>query len=270
MTLRARTSGEGRFLACMLVLAAAPLAAQEGAGQGGPGPGEGVEFRAISPEAEAVMGRMTSYLQGLQAYAVEAQVTRDEVMAFGYKLQNNERASLMVQRPGRLRAEVMGDVRDRTFVYDGSTLTMYSDNHRVFVEIPAPDTLAEFIGRLMDIGVEMPLIDMLYYGTAGTLADYVTGGVLVGQSFIDGVPVDHLAFRQSNIDWQLWVDQGDQPLPRKLLITTRYEVGDPQFQAVLSWDVEPKFTDATFSFTPPEGAVEIPFADATAGDDPAP
>jgi hypothetical protein len=122
----------------------------------------------------------------------------------------------------------------------------------------------------MDIGVEMPLIDMLYYGTAGTLADYVTGGVLVGQSFIDGIPVDHLAFRQPNIDWQLWVDQGEQPLPRKLVITTRYEVGDPQFQAALSWDLEPTFTDSTFSFVPPEGAVKIPFVDPADGDDPAP
>lgn len=244
-----------------LVLLAVPVAAQESMS-----PSQGTSptstGRLVSDEAQAVLDRMTSYLRGLQTFSIETHATRDEVMALGYKLQNNERSVIVVQRPNKLRADISGDIRDRTIVYDGNQLTMYSPDDAAFVRTEAPETLADLIGVLLDIGVEMPLIDVLYQATAGTLTDDVRGGVLVGHSTIDGVATDQLAFRQANVDWQLWVEQGARPLPRKILITTRYEVGDPQYQAILHWNLKPKIHGSTFVFTPPKGATEIPLATA--------
>ena len=70
---------------------------------------------------------------------------------------------------------------------------------------------------------------------------------------------DHLAFRQPDIDWQLWVEKGQRALPRKIVITTRYEVGDPQYTAVLRWNPAPKFDAGTFTLVPPAGATKIPY-----------
>lgn len=61
---------------------------------------------------------------------------------------------------------------------------------------------------------------------------------------------DHLAFRQAAIDWQLWVEK-ERALPRKVLITTRYEVGEPQWQATLDWNLAPTIDASTFVFQPP-------------------
>ena len=80
---------------------------------------------------------------------------------------------------------------------------------------------------------------------------------MVGESVIDGVACDHLAFRQSNVDWQLWVQKGEQALPRKIVITTRFEVGDPQYQVTMHWNLKPKVSDATFKFTAPANASEV-------------
>ena len=76
----------------------------------------------------------------------------------------------------------------------------------------APGTLGELIPVLLDMGAEMPLIDVLYQGTVGTLTEGVRGGILVGQSEINGKTCDHLAFRQASIDWQLWVEQGPRAI----------------------------------------------------------
>jgi hypothetical protein len=214
--------------------------------------------QVVSGEARAVLDRMTRYLRGLQTFSIETQASRDEVVALGYKLQNNERSVIVVQRPNKLRADISGDIRNRTIVYDGTQLTMYSPDDAAFARTDAPETLADLIGVLLDIGVEMPLIDVLYQATAGTLTGDVRGGILVGESMIDGVATDHLAFRQANVDWQLWVEQGARPLPRKILITTRYEVGDPQYQAILHWDLKPRIHRSTFEFAPPKGVTEIP------------
>ena len=229
-----------------------------------------ISAQVVSPEAQAVLDRMTSYLRGLQTFSIETHASRDEVVAFGYKLQNNERSVIVVQRPNKLRADIAGDIRNRTFVYDGSQLIMYSHDDAVFARADAADTLADLVGILLDIGVEMPLIDVLYQATAGTLTDNVRGGILVGESTIDGVVSDHLAFRQANIDWQLWVERGARPLPRKILITTRYEVGDPQYQAILYWNLKPRIRSSTFEFAPPEGVTEIPLDTAASAENGAP
>lgn len=266
MKLSSRKTGRMLLSAVILLALAAPASAQEADAPAASADPTDVSVQVVSPEAQAVLDRMTDHLRGLQTFSIETQASRDEVMALGYKLQNNERSVIVVQRPNKLRAEISGDIRNRTIVYDGAALTMYSPDDAVFVRTEAPDTLADLIGILLDIGVEMPLIDVLYQATAGTLTDDVRGGILVGESTIDGVASDHLAFRQANVDWQLWVEQGARPLPRKILITTRYEVGDPQYQAILHWNLKPRIRSSTFEFTPPTGATEIPL-DAVASTD---
>lgn len=213
----------------------------------------------ITPEAQAVLDRMQATFSGMKRYAVTADITRDEVLPFGYKLQNNESARMWVEVPNRLRVEVEGDIKNRTYVYDGAQLTMFAPDLNVYAETAAPDTLGELVRVLLDAGVEMPLIDMLYHGNAGNLTGDVRVGLVVGESQVDGVATDHLAFRQPEVDWQLWVEKGAQALPRKLLITTRYQVGDPQYQAVLHWDLKPRMGAKSFAFEPPSGATRIPF-----------
>jgi hypothetical protein len=71
---------------------------------------------------------------------------------------------------------------------------------------------------------------------------------------------DHLAFRNAEVDWQIWIQQGDRPVPRKLVVTSKRMPGSPQFVTVLSdWQTAPAITDTTFSFVPPKGAQKIDF-----------
>ena len=247
----------------LLLALAAPLAAEEAA----TGTQAEVSAQVVSPEAQAVVDAMTAFLKTQKTFSIDSHSTRDEVVAFGYKVQHNEHSTLTVQLPNKLRAEVSGDLRDRTFVYDGAKLALYSPDDDVYVTSKAPDTVKKLVGGLLDAGVEMPSIDVLYQAAQGTLTDDVRGGVLVGDSNIDGVDCDHLAFRQPTIDWQLWVEKGAKPLPRKIVITTRYAVGDPQFQATLHWNLQPKIDASTFVFTAPKDAKEIPFGGATAIND---
>jgi len=213
----------------------------------------------VTPEARAVLDRMTATLGSIKRASVSAEITRDELLAFGYKLQNSESARMWIEKPNRLRLEVTGDIKHRTYVYDGSKLTMLVPDLNVYAETAAPDTLAELVRTLLAAGVEMPLIDMLYHGNAGSLTEDVRVGLVVGDSTVDGVATDHLAFRQPLVDWQLWVEKGAQALPRKLVITTRYQVGEPQYQAILRWDLKPKIGATTFTFVPPADATKIPY-----------
>lgn len=194
------------LLSALLLGMAGPLAAQD-AGTTPQAATRSVPDRMVSPAAQAVLDRMTTYLRGLQRFSVSADATRDEVVAFGYKLQNNEHATLVVERPNQIRVDLDGDIRSRNFYYNGKTFVMYSPEDKAYVDTPATDNLDKLIGGLLDAGVEMPLIDVIYQSFAGTLTEAVRGGILVGESTVNGVLCDQLAFRQANVDWQLWVEK---------------------------------------------------------------
>ena len=166
---------------------------------------------------------------------------------------------MVVQRPNRFRVDVDGDIKRRSYYYDGSTLTMVAPDEGVYARTEAPDTIKSVVSGLLNAGVELPLIDVLRQGNEGSLLEDVRYGLLVGETPLDGAPTDHLAFRQSTIDWQMWIAKDGQP--RKLLITTRYEVGDPQYQATMRWNLAPEIDATTFAYVPVEGMQEIRFHD---------
>ena len=43
----------------------------------------------------------------------------------------------------------------------------------------------------------------------------------IGRGVIDGVECEHLAFRNQDVDWQLWVQVGAKPIPCKYVITSK-------------------------------------------------
>src|SRR5258705_181477 len=101
------------LLSAFLLVAAAPLVAQEKA----PAPADPLAaYQVISPEAKAVIDRMTVFMKSLKSYSIDSQGTRDDVVAFGYKLQENDHSTLTVQLPNKMRAEIIGDDRNRLFI----------------------------------------------------------------------------------------------------------------------------------------------------------
>ncbi|MSQ98034.1 MAG: DUF2092 domain-containing protein [Xanthomonadales bacterium] len=259
-----RKSNRSLMLPVILLVLAAPLAAQVSTAPVTTGTTQTGAATAVSPQAQAVLDRMTGYVRGLKEFSIQSHATRDEIVEFGYKLQHNEYSEVTVQLPNKLRAEQQGDINNRTYVYAGTKLVMYSPDENVYARIDAPDGLGKLIGGALDAGIEIPMIDVLYQTYYHTLTENVVGGIWIGETTIEGAECDHLAFRQASADWQLWVEKGDQPLPRKIVITTRNEVGEPQYQVTMNWNLQPKIDNSTFSFTAPKDASEIPYSEPAA------
>ena len=211
---------------------------------------------AITPEARAAMDRMKAALNNTQRLTLTADISRDETLSYGYKLQHNEHVVMEAERPTKLKVDVNGDLKNRTYYYDGATFTVLAKDLNVYAKKPLNGTIGELVAELLNRGVDMPLMDVLYQGQAGDLLDDVRVGIVVGDTRIEGEAVTHLAFRQPDVDWQLWISKSTN-LPRKILITTRFEVGDPQYQAIMSWNTAPKFGANHFVFTPAQGVTQI-------------
>jgi len=215
----------------------------------------------IAPEAQRLLKASTDFLASQQQFSADTRNTLEVVLKSGQKIEFNHQARMSAQRPNKLRAERTGDLVDQVFVYDGKTLTLHNPQAKAYAQVAAPDTLEgmlEFARTQLDIVA--PAGDLLNKNAYDILMDGVTDGFVVGKAVIEGVRCDHLAFRAPHVDLQMWIQEGAQPLPRKMVITTRDLVNAPQFAVTMTkWNLRPKFNAETFSFTPPAGAKKVDF-----------
>ena len=82
----------------------------------------------------------------------------------------------------------------------------------------------------------------------------------IGPSEVGGTSCQHYAFRQADVDYQIWIQKGDFPLPRQVVITTTYDDAKPRHSATYTWNLAPSFNDAAFTFTAPTDARKIVLA----------
>jgi hypothetical protein len=90
--------------------------------------------------------------------------------------------------------------------------------------------------------------------------DDITAATLIGPARVGGVDTDHFALRQAGVDWQIWIERGARPLPRRLVITTTDEPAQPQYSATLVWELGAQTPTSAFTCAPPKGAKRIQLA----------
>lgn len=221
----------------------------------------------IDPEALQVLKGMTDYIGSLQRFGMHTENTYEDVMETGQKIQFHFSSNIVAQRPDKLRAERSDGQASQLFVYDGETLSMYDGGHDFFSSIAVPDNIDDFLHFARDaLDLVPPAGDMVFSNAFELLTAGITSGFVVGKTVIGGVSCYHLAFTTPVVDWQVWIADGDKPLPYKYVLTTRDDPAQPQFVTVISkWNTEPKIGDGTFEFKPPATAMEIDFVRIDAG-----
>jgi hypothetical protein len=215
----------------------------------------------IDPEAQRLLKASTDFVASQQKFSAETRNTLEIVLLSGQKIEFNHTARVAAQRPNKLRAERSGDLVEQLFVYDGKSLTMINPGENVFAQVAAPETLEKMLDFARDtLDIVAPAGDLIYTNAYDILTDGVTDGFVVGKAVIEGVRCDHLAFRAPHVDLQIWIQDDAQPLPRKLVITTRDLVNAPQFAVTITaWELDPTFDAQTFSFAPSDGATQVDF-----------
>ncbi len=236
--------------------------ASEPAGVAG-GPVEPLEpvIEGIDDEADRVLREMSEFLAGTAEFRFEADLLVEDVLETGQKLQFGERATAIVRRPDRFAAERSGDAMARTVVYDGTRVSVLDEAEGVYAVVDVPGTIDGMLDHMADLyGVTIPIADFVFSSPYEALVEEGAAGHYVGLHDVAGVMCHHIAVSQEAVDWQIWIEAGERPLPRKLVITYKHVVGAPQFIAFLhDWDLSPEVPDQTFVFEPPDGVEQIEF-----------
>lgn len=214
-------------------------------------------------QANAILMRMADFLSGAQAFSVSVQGGYDAIQADGQKIEFGELRKVTLSRPDRLRMEgERSDGAKALTVFNGKEIALIDAASKVYATAPQPggldDTIVHFV---RDLGMRLPLAVLLVSQLPAELKGRVRSVDYVEQTTIFGAPAHHLAARTESVDFQVWVADGDKPLPQRVVITYKKAKGEPQFRAQFSdWNLAPTIADTTFQVQPPEGAQKVAFA----------
>lgn len=215
---------------------------------------------SIDPQAEKIMQTMNAQKKKDISASLEIVDTMDEVTEAGQKIQYSHVRKLVVSEPKRFWIESTGDITNTTMWKDDTTLTLLDRGANAYAQAPAPGTIDETMDMLLDTyGVTTPLADLLSDDLYSVLMKNVSSCRYLGLHSADGTQCRHIAATQKNIDWQIWIDAGDTPQLRKIVITYKQKPGAPQYTALLKSIHEvSQLPEDTFAFKAPEGAQKIP------------
>jgi len=211
---------------------------------------------ALQPEAKVALEKMGNYLRTLKTFVVVAEGYSEEVLDNGEKVTFPGKLTYQVALPNKLFAEMTSDRKQRRMYFNGDKVTVYAPRVNYYADFPFTGTVTQMIAAAEDkYDLDFPLQDLFLWGKPTT--PLPTSGFYVGPEKVGEVAVDHFAFRQEGVDWQIWIAQGDKPLPMRLVMTNTSDPARPQYGARLSWQPDMTITSDRFTFVPNEKATRI-------------
>jgi len=228
----------------------------------------GCSREPTTPEArrqrgDEIVRRMSDHLARAQTFTVETTDTRPR-MRGGKEVAQQTTRQLTVRRPDRFALRVTGDADFRGW-FDGKKLTFVSAPNKVWARTDGAATIDDTLDRLAErLAMPMPMADFIYSSPFDALIGASSTGGYVGRESIDGVPCVHVAYQHPAVDWDLWVAESGDPLPKKYRITdktsSRPTTNEVTFTA---WTFGVGVTDATFTPEVPAGFERIRLVVAT-------
>jgi hypothetical protein len=216
-------------------------------------------LRVLDPRADAILRAMSTLLAATTQFALEAEESFDEIPGGQPRILFTNLRRIAVARPDRFAADAEGDSINRSVWYDGRAVSALDKATRSYATIQAPDSIDAALDMLGEkYGLDVPLADLFYADPYAALTEAVTYSRYLGLHRAAGIQCHHLVFAQPTIEWQIWIDAGERPLPRKMAITYVREPGEPQYVATITkWKLAPALPDTLFRFEAPGDAERV-------------
>jgi len=217
----------------------------------------------VDPHASQILRRACTVLADSDAFTFHAEINFDQVMPSEVKLQFAGASDFAVRRPNALAVDYESDLGAKRLWYNGKTLTIFDAPSMTYASAPVPPSIDGMLDSVAEMhNLTIPLADLALSNPCEKISNKILFGSYVGVGDVGGVACDHLAFAQSNVDWQIWIQRSGKPLPRKVVINYRTTPGLPQYAAVISdWKFPGTIPNARFAIQIPKKAVRIRIVD---------
>jgi hypothetical protein len=215
--------------------------------------------QAPESDAKSILKTMSDYVASQKTIELTFDSDIEVITPQLEKIQFANSGEVLLRRPDKLRAHRISGHADVMLFFDGKTASILSKKDNGYAQFEASGTLNQLFEALRaGHGVALPGADLLLTNSYDVLVAGVQEAKHIGRGIIDGQECEHLAFRNFDTDWQLWVEVGLRPIPRKLVITSKTLNNAPQYSIrIKSWktDIEP--AQDAFVMDPPAGTKKL-------------
>jgi hypothetical protein len=217
--------------------------------------------RADEAQARELLAAMTDYLKAQPALSFDLDATIEVVTTDGAKVAIASSGSLAMERPDKIRVRRHGGFATVEMSFDGKVLSVANLDAKVYSQSEVAGTVDDLIDTLRtDYGLPLPVADLLASDAGAVLLADVTEVRDLGSGVIRGEECDHLAFRSAEVDWQIWIAQGEVPHPCRFVITSRDVEGWPTYTLDFSaWGAGA--LEPAFAFEAPAGSQKVEVKD---------
>ena len=214
---------------------------------------------AQADDANKILKEMSDYLGNQKNISASFDSDIEVITPQVQKIQFASSGHFEMGRPGKLRLSRTGGYSDVEIIFDGKTATVYGKQANGYIQTDASGSVDQLVDRLRDqLGVALPGADLLSSNVYDVLTSDVISGAHIGRGVIDNVECEHLAFRGKDTDWQIWIQIGDHPFPRKYVVTSKTMAAAPQYTVVIkNWKTDIQSSTDAFVFAPPPGTQQL-------------
>ena len=207
--------------------------------------------------AGKILKAMSDYLAGQKSISLTFDSDVEVLTENFQKIQFTSSGQVQLGRPNMVRATRNGGYTDVELTFDGKTVTVLGKHINAYAQADVSGSVDGLIHRLRDeFSIAIPGADLLLGDVFGALT-VDAEGAHIGHGVIDGVECEHLAFRGEETDWQIWVEIGPRPIPRKYVITSKGTTGAPQYTIRIKDFKTDALADDAFAFKSPSGAKKV-------------
>lgn len=211
-----------------------------------------VDAHSNENTAKRILREMSTYVGSQKAIALSFDSSIEIITPQLEKIQFTNSGEALLQRPNRLSAHRRGGYADVHMYFDGNSVSVYGKHVNKYARFDAPGNIDDLIHALREgHGVSLPGSDLLLADSFPVLMADVMEAKYLGRGSVGGVECEHLAFRNFDTDWQLWVEVGKKPAPRKMVVTSKTMNNAPQYCiTITNWETDVVPEDEAFVFIP--------------------
>jgi hypothetical protein len=221
------------------------------------------EARADKADAKKLLKAMSDYMAAQKAISFDFDAILEVITTDDQKLALASSGTVILNRPGKIRATRAGGHADVEMLFDGETLTLFGNNANLYTQISVPGTIDNLVDVLREkYNRPLPAADLLMSNVYSELMPNVIDVKDLGSGVIDGVECDYLAFRTKTVDWQIWIAQGANPYPCRYVITSKDMPHSPQYSVqIRDWKTGSAVASDDFGFKNSTKATKVDVKD---------
>ena len=212
--------------------------------------GTSLAVQADEADAKRLLKAMSDYMAAQKGLSFEYDATLEVVTKEEQKLALASSGSVTLNRPDKIHTTRSGGFADVEMSFDGKTLTLLGKNLNLYAQLDVPGTVDHLVDELkVKHNRPLPAADLLLSNSYDEMMRDVVDIKDLGSGVVGGVECDYLAFRAKEVDWQIWIAQGERPYPCRYAITSNFITGGPQYTIqTRNWKTGNEVGATDFSF----------------------